>query len=305
MKTQTLLKSIFSVVFITVLLHTVSCDAANNPSAFVGRWVNVGVNNGIVMEFLSDGTGIITDIKGSGGVAITWKTENGRFYFTTFGIATPMSYKMQGSVLTLTEDNGKILKLTKCKKDCQEAAKEYFKEELAKKVKKGSFTDSRDGRAYKTVKFDNQTWMAENLNYNANGSKCYENQESNCQKYGRLYDWKTAKSACPNGWHLPSYNEWQILEDFAGGDKILKASSGWNDNGNGWDAFGFSALPGGYGYSDGRFLNVGEVGRWWTAREYNDNCAYFWDMGSKAFLSNCSNGSFEKWLLSSVRCVQD
>jgi hypothetical protein len=103
-------------------------------------------------------------------------------------------------------------------------------------TEKGSFTDTRDGKVYKTVKIGNQIWMAENLNYEAEGSKCYDNNPANGQKYGRLYDWETAKKACPPGWHLPSDAEWQELVDFAGGKEIagkkLKAVSWWVNNSN-------------------------------------------------------------------------
>jgi len=312
MKTQTLLRSIFGTAFIALLLSVVSCDAANNPSALVGRWVAVSGDDkdkGFSLELLSDGTGILT--KGSQGVAITWKTEKDRFYLTAFGQAQAENYKLQGSELTFTEDNGKISKYTKCKKDCEAAAAEYVKAEVEKfkvKAKKGSFTDSRDGKTYKTVKLGNQTWMAENLNYNADGSKCYENQESNCQKYGRLYNWETAKSACPKGWHLPSDDEWQVLVDLAGiGDEgagtMLKSSSGWNENGNGVDAVGFSALPGGYGRSDGSFGYVGEYGHWWTATEDVASNAYHRDMiYNRAYVYRNNYG---KTYLFSVRCVQD
>ncbi|MDR0517648.1 MAG: hypothetical protein LBH25_11450 [Fibromonadaceae bacterium] len=135
---------------------------------------------------------------------------------------------------------------------------------------KGSFTDSRDKKTYKTVKIGEQTWMAENLKYNAKGSKCYDNKEENCQKYGRLYNWETAKKACPSGWHLPSNEEWDKLYRYADGDKgtgspymsetagkLLKSSSGWYNGGNGTDAYNFSALPGGFGNSGGNFNNAG------------------------------------------------
>jgi len=154
---------------------------------------------------------------------------------------------------------------------------------------------------------DNQTWMAENLNYNANGSKCYENQESNCAKYGRLYNWETAKSACPKGWHLPSDDEWQVLVDLAGGDKVagtmLKSSSGWSENGNGVDAAGFSALPGGSGYSDGYFSGVGNFGSWWSSTENNSRNVYDRTMSySNEGVSRHGSG---KYGLFSVRCLQD
>jgi uncharacterized protein (TIGR02145 family) len=263
-----------------------------------------------MMELLSDGTGIITG-KGSKGDAIKWKTENGRFYVTVFDLEGWASgYKLQGSLLTLTGDDGKINEYAKCNKDCKEAAKEHFKAKFASKVKKGSFTDSRNGKSYKTVKFDNKTWMAENLNFNAEGSKCYDNSESSCQKYGRLYNWSTAKKACPSGWHLPSDGEWGTLVDFAGGDvagNILKASSGWNDDngksGNGMDAFGFSALPGGRGGSAGSFNLVGNYGSWWSAAEYGASLAWYRYMDYSS--AHVYRGHYGKTDLYSVRCVQD
>jgi len=149
--------------------------------------------------------------------------------------------------------------------------------------------------------------MVENLNYDANG-KCYENDPVNCQKYGKLYDWKTALNICPKGWHLPSNNEWQTLVDFAGGHykvagNILKTSSGWENNGNGMDAFGFSALPGGYGDSDDSFINAGNFGFWWSASEYYSGIAYYrgMDYGSE----NAYWGRDDKSLLFSVRCLQN
>ena len=171
---------------------------------------------------------------------------------------------------------------------------------------KGTFTDSRDGKKYKTVKIGKQIWMAENLNYNASGSVCYKNDSSNCQKYGRLYDWNTAKDACPSGWHLPSHEEWVELTDYVGGEEIagkkLKSSSGWNESGNGTDTYGFSALPGGYGISDGYFYRADNYGYWWSASESSGN-AY------SCYMHYSYEGTYwynsDKGYLFSVRCVQD
>ncbi|MDR1829528.1 MAG: fibrobacter succinogenes major paralogous domain-containing protein [Candidatus Fibromonas sp.] len=185
--------------------------------------------------------------------------------------------------------------------------------------------DKRDGKTYKTVKIGGQVWMAENLNYNANGSKCYDNKPANCEKYGRLYDWNTALKVCPSGWHLPDDNEWTKLMEFLASNKkdvrygkgnfegwtleyyenagkYLKAKSGWNDNGNGTDEFGFSALPGGGGFFSGvSFSLVGSLGSWWSATEdYSGNAYRRYMSGDYANWDNLIKSN-----LFSVRCVQD
>jgi len=170
---------------------------------------------------------------------------------------------------------------------------------------KDSFTDSRDGKIYKTVQIGTQIWMAENLNYNASGSKCYNNKPKNCAEYGRLYSWDTANEVCPFGWHLPSDSEWTALMNFVGssaGTK-LKTTSGWNDNGNGTDEFGFAALPGGYGYSGGSFSDLGYSGLWWSATECIANCAYVRCMYYG--YSEVNRFYDDKSNLFSVRCVKD
>ena len=88
---------------------------------------------------------------------------------------------------------------------------------VALSVVKGTLKDSRDGQIYKTVKIGSLTWMAENLNYETENSYCYKDNEANCSKYGRLYPWSAANSACPTGWRMPSQTEWISLITAAGG----------------------------------------------------------------------------------------
>jgi len=159
----------------------------------------------------------------------------------------------------------------------------------------GSFTDNRDGKTYKWVKIGTQTWMAENLNYNAIRSGCYKNDPANCQIYGNLYDQAMAQVICPTGWHLPNNKEWEALIKTIGGKetagKLLKATSGWK-SGNGTDTYGFNALPGGHGGGFGSGYN----GNWWSA-----NSACYLHM----------NGDYEVvyamtiWAAFSVRCLQN
>ncbi|MDR1829665.1 MAG: fibrobacter succinogenes major paralogous domain-containing protein [Candidatus Fibromonas sp.] len=177
------------------------------------------------------------------------------------------------------------------------------------KSRTGKFTDPRDGKVYKTVKIGKQVWFAENLNFDCKGSKCYNDDPKNAEKYGRLYNWETACcEACPDGWHLPNMAEWETLVDFAGGEDIagqkLKAKSGWDHKGNGTDEFGFSALPGGYGYYSGGFVTAGDYGHWWTSKEgeINTDNAYYRIMCCSNDFASWNN--FDSCYLLSVRYVQ-
>ena len=72
-------------------------------------------------------------------------------------------------------------------------------------------TDARDAQTYQTVTLGEQTWLARDLNYASDDSKCYDDDPANCEIYGRLYDWEASKTACPAGWHLGSDEEWSTL----------------------------------------------------------------------------------------------
>ena len=186
-------------------------------------------------------------------------------------------------------------------------------------------TDTRGNKTYKTVVIGTQTWMAENLN---TGYIC---GAKDCDTYGNLYDWSTAMSlpsscnsstcsnqiqskhqgVCPAGWHLPSREEWEVMTTYIGGvdteGKKLKATSGWIENGNGTDDYGFSALPGGYcssvEYCISSFSGVGTYGGWWIAGESNRNYASSRYM-NYTYDGAGWNGDFKSYLRS-VRCLQD
>jgi len=143
---------------------------------------------------------------------------------------------------------------------------------------------------YNSVKIGNQIWMAENLN-NANG-KCYENNAANCEKYGKMYDWTTAKTACPSGWHLPSKAEWDVLMATVGSEKTL-------------NSYGFAAMPGGLGFSNGSFFYAGEYGYLWSATEYDANSAYAMGITHKSGDAGWGGNGYFKSALLSVRCLKD
>jgi uncharacterized protein (TIGR02145 family) len=198
---------------------------------------------------------------------------------------------------------------------------------------KEQFCDERDGKKYVYVTIGAQTWMAENLNYEAENSFCLDDDPANCEKYGRQYSWAIAmalpiscnnnscsssisanyKGICPSGWHIPSNEESDKLMLYVmsssslssyntTASKYLKTTSGWNKNctdlgNNGTDDYGFSFLP---------FEGVPKdctsypLPSWWRINEFS-NMAF----GRLMYYGNGGLYYDYKRYLWSVRCLKD
>ena len=206
-----------------------------------------------------------------------------------------------------------------------------------------SLVDDRDGQVYKTVGIGSQVWMAQNLNYADSVQTpslkgliwCYGNDSAKCEAVGHLYSWSAAidsvalandpanplicgrgklcemptrvQGVCPNGWHLPDTTEWENLFAAVGGrstaSDVLRSSDGWYYNKNGTNAYGFTALPAGYGGDGCSFGGDTSNGFFWTATQTGEDDAYY------VLLSVYNEGprvtSEGKNFGLSVRCVKD
>ncbi len=152
---------------------------------------------------------------------------------------------------------------------------------------------------YEAVLIGEQIWLAKNLD-NKEGSVCYNNNVENCTIFGSLFDLETARTACPIGWYLPSYEEWKMLVNYAGGvanagGKLKIASYGGTDN------YGFAALMGGFSHSN-NYFGAGDLGYWWSSTESNANSAYGWSAKREGGFLN--GETFGKNNLFGIRCLQ-
>ena len=194
--------------------------------------------------------------------------------------------------------------------------------------------DLRDGQTYKTVKIGDQVWMAENLNFETDSSFCYNDSVEYCEKYGRLYTWAVAmdsagawttngkdcgygedcsptypvRGVCPEGWHLPSMDEWDTLFTAAGDSSVawtkLKSTSGWYNGGNGTDDLGFSVFPAGERFrKDGDYYYEGYNAFFWSSTEFVSYTAFYRYLhySSDYVLLDYESKNFGF----SVRCLQD
>ena len=154
--------------------------------------------------------------------------------------------------------------------------------------------------------------MAKNLNHqdSAGTSSCYSGLSANCDALGRLYDWQTARAACPSGWHLPDTTECGKLTTFVGGASVagtaLQAKIGWSRAGK--DTYGFTALPGGFRFGSS-FYSKDSSATWWTSTPWTNTATR---SGSRAMLegmdyqySNMIVNDMDQSYGYSVRCLKD
>lgn len=186
------------------------------------------------------------------------------------------------------------------------------------------FTDTRDGKEYKTVKIGELVWFAQNLAYKTDDDCwAYDGKKKNVKRYGYLYTFKTANEACPVGWHLPSADEWKTLERAIGINEVqqrdwgnrknkpaiafrLRSTEGWSKASfNGTDEFGFGMLPGGESGHKCCYASMGEHIYFWTStiNTYDNTKAaewIFYDDGTIAAYQHASiyYGRY-------VRCVKN
>jgi uncharacterized protein (TIGR02145 family) len=201
------------------------------------------------------------------------------------------------------------------------------------------FRKKQESTKYPSVKIGNQVWMSKNLDvdcfrngdiiheaktfeqWRIAGKKkqpawCYyDNDSVNRGKYGKLYNWYAVndpRGLAPDGWHVPSDNEWSILIDFLGGNDIagkkMKSRSGWSKisffkSGNGTNKSGFTGFPGGYRYNFGDYNYVGKIGNWWSSTESNADGAWLRSLSGN--YGDTYRSYYNKGNGFSVRCLRD
>ncbi len=169
------------------------------------------------------------------------------------------------------------------------------------------FTDKRDGNVYRIVKVDGVIWMAENLRYKMKqGAAYYENDQNNANTYGMLYEWKSAKAACPDGWRLPSGSDFRNLSNHFQNHESWRKKSG--------DTISFTIQLGGMQDHEGTFSEIDESGYYWTSTDYDNKSAEYFsyliidnmvvtDISRRADVDDIQGT--DKKDKYSVRCIKD
>jgi len=173
-----------------------------------------------------------------------------------------------------------------------------------------SLTDPRDGRVYKTVNIDDQVWMAENLAFKTeSGCSVYEDVNDYLKTHGYLYTWEAATRACPDGWRLPSMQDWWYLSNFLGGDeqsggklKQTGTTSWESPNTGATNSSGFTALASGRS-GDKAKEHLGKTAFFWT--NVDDDDATSWCGALYSSRGDLALYPVEKLNGFSVRCIKN
>jgi uncharacterized protein (TIGR02145 family) len=219
------------------------------------------------------------------------------------------STSTERKVTVLYPDAGDFTATLTIQPECAVTTKTTTKKITVLDSNDGLYTDPRDGKVYPYKQIGSQVWMTKNMNYAAPNSYCYNNLESNCDTYGRLYNWQTALTVAPPGWHLASNEEWDKLisevGEFAQAAGALKSTLYWNQPNTGaTNSSGFTAFPGGFkSATDGLFYYMGGNGYWRTSTEIHSANAWVKTMQHTAAYVNSNNYNKEDFF--AVRCIMN
>jgi len=156
---------------------------------------------------------------------------------------------------------------------------------------------------------DGRQWTTTNLNVNTSPSFCYDDTESNCDRYGRLYTWESAQRGCQllgGGWRLPTDNEWRQMAEHHGGlgnESPEKGKATFRALLSGGTS-GFNAVLGGNRSVDGKYDRLEAHGFYWTVSENNSTTAPFYNFG-KGSEALYRQPQGQKQMAVSVRCVRE
>lgn len=157
---------------------------------------------------------------------------------------------------------------------------------------------------------DGKQWTTHNLNVTTVPSYCYEDTELNCQHFGRLYTWQSARRGCQllgAGWRLPTNDEWRQMAKHYGGVREDSDDSGraaYKALSIGGSS-GFNALLGGGRiFDDGQYARLEAHGFYWTTSENDPVSAWFYNFGQGGLSLNRHSGG-KKQMALSVRCVRE
>ena len=268
---------------------------------------STNTNPTITDSYTTDGTGT-----GNFTSSLTGLTELTNYYVRVYATnANGTSYGNEISFTAkgfLTDYDGNVYKTVKIGNQIW----------MAENLK---VTHYADGTAIPLVE-SSTSWDA--LGYTDKAMCYYDNSTTNADTYGALYTWSAAmnsdtsstanpsgiQGACPDGWHLPSDAEWTELVNFIADDgysdqegTALKSITGWYNDGNGTDNYGFRTLPAGYRQYYGTFYNLSHYATFWSATEYYDSDAWYRRLYYN--YSDVRRYDINKNFGSSVRCVKD
>jgi uncharacterized protein (TIGR02145 family) len=193
-------------------------------------------------------------------------------------------------------------------KDCEKCSvcgtvrqnKHQMVNDICQVCGKGTYFDTHSRKSYKIVKIGNQVLMAENFakNPNTGNSWAYEDNELNADKYGYLYDWETAKSVAPKGWHLPTREEWENVWHTLGGEEKVV----YNQLKLGGES-GFECLFAGLRTTQKIYNSLGASAQFWSSSAVDDKNSWYFKIGAYNSSAKIEKGDHSMGM--SIRLFKD